>query len=196
METIKIFDYKVCRFKCSDATLFRTEELIFGIDKIFNNSDLDDDLDNQMKHGVSTFGIEKYKLLDTNGISQLISWIKSRILEASSFFGYNNATDVDILQSFTNKMWPGATGKVHNHTNNRHGVIVFYFQQPDNGSDLVIVKDSFIGDDLKDISEENKFYLNVKQGDLVIHETNAWHGVSLHKGTAPRIVFVLEFDYV
>ena len=58
METVKIFDYKLCRFKCSDETLFRTEKLLSSIDELFNNSDLDNSLDNQMKYGVSTFGIE------------------------------------------------------------------------------------------------------------------------------------------
>jgi len=196
METINIFDYNVCRFKCHDETLYRTEKLIAGIDNLFNNSDLDDDLNNQMKHGISTFGIEKYKLLEIDGIDLLIKWITSKILESRSFFGYKDAIDVDISQAFTNKMWPGATGKVHNHTPTRHGVIVFYFQQPENGSDLVLVKDSSIGVDLENIAEKDKHYLNVRQGDLIIHETSAWHGVSLHKGTSPRIVFILEYKYV
>ena len=196
MKTEKIFEYTVARFHCQDESIYKTPELVKSVDDLFNSPDLDPSLENQNGKGVSTFGLEQYWLLDLKGIGTFEKWFKQCVLEAAEYFGHPGATDIEYYRTFTNKMWPGSSGNVHAHNLGCHGVAVFYFEQPENGSDLVLVKDSYLGATNEDIPEENKRYMNVKQGDLVLHNTAAWHSVSLHKGKTPRIVFVLEYKYI
>lgn len=196
MITDKIFDYKICRFHCADEKLFISEDLISSVDEVFNSPDLDQKLENQNGMGLSTFGISKYQLLKLNGIKSLSNWITQQILTAAPYFGYYDVKDVEYYRTFMNKMWPGSSGNIHAHDKNGHGVAVFYFKQPENGSDLVVVKDSYLGANVYEMPTENLHFMNVKQGDLILHETLVWHGISLHKGESPRIVFVLEYKYL
>jgi len=196
MQTSTIFDYKLCQFHCND-NLFRTPELLASVEDIFKNQELDTSLNGHLiGQGISTFGNSTQDLLKTNGITPLIEWIKVQILNAAEFLGHHGVQSVDLYQAFTNKLYPGCSGKVHNHTASGHGVVVFYFQQPQFGSELVLVKDGFIGADLENFKDQDKHHLKVKQGDLIIHETRTWHGVTVNNGSTPRIVFVFEYRYI
>jgi len=190
------FGHRISKTHCDDESIYRTTELIESLEKIFDSLDQDRVLENQIGKGVSTFDYPQFPILNINGIEPLKSWMTERILEVAEFYGHPGASNIKFYRSFANKMWPGSAGNIHSHGKEGHGVSIFYFQQPKNGSDLVLVNNSFTGDTLDSHPEEDLHYVNVTQGDLVIHDTTLPHGVSLHKGDSPRIVLVFEYLYV
>jgi len=57
------------------------------------------------------------------------------------------------------------------------------------------VKDGWPHAKNHELLPENIKWQNVREGDLLFHETTAWHTVSEHTSESPRIVFVMEFKY-
>ena len=191
-----IFGHCISKVHCYDESLYRSTEILENLERIFNSLDESKILENQIGRGVSTFNYPQHRMLDINGIEPLKKWMTERILEVADFYGHPGASTIEVYRSFANKMWPGSSGNIHAHGKEGHGVALFYFQQPKNGSDLVLVNNSFTGDTLDNHPAEDLYYMNVTQGDLVIHDTTLPHGVSLHKGDSPRIVLVFEYIYV
>jgi hypothetical protein len=73
---------------------------------------------------------------------------------------------------------------------------VFYPLAPDGSADFGLVKDGVAHARNHEILPKNISWQNIKEGDLLFHETNAWHTVSEHTSDDPRIVFVIEFSYL
>jgi len=196
MITYKVFDdYKVARFHCEDASIYKSPELSQGLDNLFSNPDLDPCLEDQNGKGISTFRVPGYWLLDVPGIKPFESWLKIKLLEASEYFGHPGAVDVSFFRCWTNKIWKGCSGNVHDHDPDSDGIALFYPLAPDSSADLAFVKDGWAHARNHEILSENLAWQNVKEGDLLLHETRAWHTVSEHNHEMPRIVFVLEFRY-
>lgn len=197
MEKYTIFDYKIARTHCNDKNIYKSPEIVAGLDKLFSDPKLCPCLDDQNGEGVSTFRLKDYFLFkDVDGIDPFLAWFKEQALSVSDYFGYPNAKDVTFFRAWTNKIYKGCSGNVHDHDPNSHAMAVFYPLAPEDSADFGLVKDGWAHAKNHEIKPENISWQNIKEGDLIFHETRAWHTVSEHKSDEPRIVFVMEFRFV
>ena len=196
MEKYTVFDYKIARTKSNDPTIYKGSEITVGLNKLFSDPNLCPCLDDQNGEGISTFRLKDYFLFkDVEGIEPFKNWFEEQALDVSEYFGYPRATGLTYFRAWTNKIFKGCSGNVHDHDPNSHAMAVFYPLVPENSSDFGLVKDGWAHAKNHEIKPENIIWQNVKEGDLLFHETRAWHTVSEHKSDTPRIVFVIEFSY-
>lgn len=191
-----VFNYKVARTHCNDSLIYKSKEITQGLDKLFSDPNLCPCLDDQNGEGVSTFRLEDYFLFkDVDGIEPFKKWFEEQALEISDYFGKPNATGVTYFRAWTNKIYKGCSGNVHDHDPDSDAMAVFYPLAPEGSADFGFVKDGWAHARNNEIAIENLAWQNVEEGDLIFHETNAWHTVSEHQSDTPRIVFVIEFSY-
>lgn len=196
VEKYTVFDYKLARTKCEDESLYKGPEIVAGLDKLFSDPNLCPCLDDQNGEGVSTFRLKDYFLFkDVDGIEPFKKWFEEQALTVSDYFGHPNATGVTYFRAWTNKIFKGCSGNVHDHDPDSHAMAVFYPLAPENSADFGLVKDGWAHAKNHEIPVENIAWQNVKEGELLFHETRAWHTVSEHQSETPRIVFVIEFSY-
>jgi hypothetical protein len=188
-QVTSIFNNTIIRFQYKESLI----NLQNTVDTIFNNFDIGDNIKDYEGKIVSTFGFKDLNI--QNSVLPIKGWISDCILESAVDLGYTRVTKVNIINIFSNKMWPGSAGSIHHHPGTFHGVAVFYLQCPLDSSDLYIVPNGFMGATEKDFDPSDLSYLNVKQGDLIIHNPLAWHGVTKNNSKENRIVLVFEFQY-
>ena len=197
MEQYTVFDYKLARTHCSDTTLYKSPQIVAGIDKLFSDPNLCPCLEDQNGEGVSTFRLKDYFLFkDVDGIDPFKQWFEQQALNVSEYFGHPNAKSIKYFRAWANKIWKGCSGNVHDHDPGSHAMAVFYPLAPENSADFGLVKDGWAHAKNYELLPENIAWQNVKEGDLIFHETHAWHTVSEHRFDEPRVVFVIEFSYV
>jgi hypothetical protein len=196
MKTYTVFDdYKVARFHCGDEMIYKNPTMVQGLDTLFTNPDLDPNLVDQNGKGLSTFTVPKYKLFEVDGIELFKQWFTDRAIEAAAYFGQPGASDIIINRAWSNKIWKGCSGNVHDHDPESHAMAVFYPLAPKGSADLAFVKDGVDHARNHEVLIENLAWQNIQEGDVIFHETHAWHTVSEHTIDNPRIVFVIEFSY-
>jgi len=197
MKKYKVFDYKVARTHCNNESIYKNKKITEGLDKLFADPNLCPCLEDQNGEGISTFRLKEYFLFkDVEGIDEFKQWFENQALSVSEYFGHSNATGITYYRAWTNKIFKGCSGNVHDHDPNSHAMAVFYPLAPANSADFGFVKDGWAHAKNNEIKAENIAWQNVKEGDLIFHETNAWHTVSEHLSEEPRIVFVMEFSFV
>tara|TARA_B110000503_G_scaffold68570_1_gene107054 strand:- start:7349 stop:7945 length:597 start_codon:yes stop_codon:yes gene_type:complete len=197
MKTYTVFDdYKVARFHCDDEMIYKNTTMVQGLDTLFTNPDLDPNLVDQNGKGLSTFTVPKYKLFEVNGIDLFKQWFTDRALETAEYFGHTDATAIVINRAWSNKIWKGCSGNVHDHDPESHAMAVFYPLAPEGSADLAFVRDGVDHARNHEVLSENLAWQDVREGDVLFHETRAWHTVSEHSADSPRIVFVIEFSYL
>ena len=196
MEKYNVFDYKVARTLCEDSFIYKNSKIVNGLEKLFSDPNLCPCLDDQNGEGVSTFRLKDYFLFkDVDGIDDFKNWFEEQALTVADYFNKPGATGLKYFRAWTNKIYKGCSGNVHDHDPDSDAMAVFYPLVPENSADFAFVKDGWPHARNHEISLENICWQGVKEGDLIIHETRAWHTVSEHKADSPRIVFVIEFSY-
>jgi hypothetical protein len=188
-QVTSIFNNTIIRFQYNEPL----SDLQKTVDAIFDNFDIGDNIKHYEGKIVSTFGSKDLNI--QNSVFPIKGWISDCFLESAVDLGYTGATKVNIINIFSNKMWPESAGSVHHHPETFHGVAIFYLQCPPDSSDLYIVPNGFMGATEKDFEPSDLAYLDVKQGDLIIHNPLAWHGVTKNTSKENRIVLVFEFQY-
>jgi hypothetical protein len=196
MKKYKVFDYKIARTKCKDINIYKSQEITNGLDQLFLDPNLCPCLDDQNGEGISTFRLKDYFLFnDVKGIEPFKKWFEEQALEVSDYFDHPNATGITYFRAWTNKIFKGCSGNVHDHDPDSHAMAVFYPLVPEGSSDFGFVKDGWAHAKNHEILPDNLSWQNIEEGELIFHETNAWHTVSEHNSDTPRIVFVIEFRY-
>ena len=197
MEKYTVFDYKLARTHCDDESIYKNKAMVEGLDKLFADPKLCPCLDDQNGEGISTFRLKDYFLFkDVDGIGPFKLWFEEQALRVSDYFGHPGATGITYFRAWSNKIFKGCSGNVHDHDPDSHAMAVFYPLAPENSADFGLVKDGVAHQRNHEILPENLSWQNVKEGDLLFHETRAWHTVSEHTADTPRIVFVMEFKYI
>lgn len=127
-------------------------------------------------------------LSHANEINRLVMDQASSILNSKCY----------VTRSWINRMDMGSQGRCHNHMGkNVPGleqtpdlVAIFYLNNPENGSKLILVEDGVAGELPSEMSESRKTYITPLTGSLIMHTADIWHAVSEHRSTVPRICFV------
>jgi len=191
-----VFDYKLARTHCVDENIYKNPEITAGLDKLFSDPNLCPCLEDQNGEGISTFRLNDYFLFDdVDGIELFKQWFEEQALAVCDYFNQSNATGITYNRAWTNKIFKGCSGNVHDHDPDSDAMAVFYPLAPEGSADFGLVKDGWAHAKNNEIPPENIAWQDIQEGDLLFHETTAWHTVSEHTAADPRIVFVIEFSY-
>ncbi len=195
LEKIKMFNYEIIKHKVSlylynDDFLKKDIENTFNSKFVLNNGIFSSEI---IGKGYSTCGLGSVFVTGLTNIDPLLNHISQIILKEF----YNNTKNSKILYTrmWMNKIYKNCSGKCHTHEGDNDGTAIFYFNVPDNGSKLIILKnkiDSDVTEKHKDISH----YVDVKTGDLILHRKNVPHAVSEHMSDDPRICFIFDFKLI
>lgn len=196
MKKYKVFDYKIARTHCDDESIYKNPKIVLGLDKLFSDPNLCPCLDDQNGEGISTFRLNDYFLFNNvDGIDPFKQWFEEQALAVCDYFDQSNATGITYNRAWTNKIFKGCSGNVHDHDPECDAMAVFYPLAPEGSADFGLVNNGWAHAKNNEIHPENIAWQNVREGDLLFHETSAWHTVSEHNAEDPRIVFVIEFSY-
>ena len=202
MQIEEIFNFKVVKTHCDNKDLYTNKELKKSYTRVFELPEIRDRYrgavwDSHDGEGESTEGNIFLAPDILPGCSELIDWIKNQCVNALNDIWKIPAIDVKITRSWMNRMYKGSRGKAHNHMASTAFdtptiVAVFYVENTMNGSSLIIVKDGVHGLLPEEFQNENKQFITTMPGDLVMHEPELYHAVSLHAAEEPRVCFAFH----
>jgi hypothetical protein len=194
-EKLKIFNHNIIKHKVP-IHLYNNILLKQDIIDTFNKIQIlknGSNSEEKLGKGYSTCGLGNYYVTNLKNITPLLNYISKIILKEF----YNNTKNTKIFydRMWINKIYKNCSGKCHTHEGSNDGSAIFYFDVPENGSKLIILKnkiDSAVTEKHKDMS----YYVDVKTGDLILHRKNVPHAVSEHMSDNPRICFVFDFKLI
>jgi hypothetical protein len=194
-----VFDRKVVRFQCEDETFYKNEEFLKNINETFEHPSLTSSggaVAERIGHAPSTVGKYFLRPLMLPGSEQLKKWIDDRILEAATHFVDFIPRNIEYVRNWSNKMYKESEGLVHRHKGSPDGVGIFYVNIPENGGDLVFIRDGAYLTRIEDFAPEDIVFAGTNAGELVLHDPSILHSVSKHNNDEPRICIVVEFKYI
>lgn len=204
------FDRTIVQYKCTDESIYKNEKIKESLDFLFNLEKIKNSY-NPEQHGkaLSSCGHEDLPIIGIPGGENLVFWVRDRLIDSAKYFGFKNIVNVRFGRTWANKMFKGCEGRTHGHRYNNQDkksivpdcVGIFYFEVPENGSNLVFCRPNgnFITQAEKLIEEfdpRDLYIQETKTGDLVIHDADFIHGVTKHHSDTPRICFIFEFTYI
>ena len=192
MEIIKCFEYRLYKFKCDESIYLETKlnDLIHTM--------LNSEYANEQRviegvgNVVTTNGMDS-NLTDYDESTKIVDWIKNQILAIEKFNSFK-IENIKSTRSWVNKMEKGSEGLVHTHKTDANVVAIFYLSNSENGSNLVVTKNTKENISYLECDETDVSIIETNTGDLILHESNIPHAVSLHQGKTPRICLVFEFE--
>lgn len=196
IEKLKIFNYEILKHKIPPH-LYGDVLLNDSVNRIFTKKEIINEkceVPEKIGKGYSTIRFGNHYVTSLKNISPLLNYISKFILD-----NYYKEKDANKKILFTrmwlNKIYKNCSGKCHVHGTKNYsaGTAIFYFNAPQNGSKLIILKEN-IGDEKVTKTHKNiTHYIEVKSGDLIVHTQDAPHAVSEHLSDEPRICLVLDF---
>ena len=218
IEIENVFGYPVIRIQCPDESLYRNIDLEKSINKVFNRTEVkfrirDRIGDSHVGGGLTTVGETYLKIVHLPGASELTKWVTEQFLNFKDVLGVKKpANDIVYKRAWANRILRGGQGKCHRHVEfdmflaefkdltsenfRADAVGIFYIDVPENSSNLVFIKDGLPDTVHTEFKEENKWYLNPREGELIIHSPVSWHAVTEHHSDLPRNCIVFDADYV
>lgn len=212
------FGHTIVRIQCSNPELYRNEDLTKAVDHVLNlpyfkNRKRGFKADSQIGNGLTSVGHDYLAVANLPGSSGLNKWISEQMLAAKSIFSINTDNkQVKFKRSWANRLFKGAQGKCHQHVkvdqyiaeltdysyvNFKPDIVgIFYVDIPENGSNLVVIKDGREDTYAADYPKEELYYINPKEGELILHLPEVWHAVTIHNSEQPRNVLVFDADFV
>jgi len=196
-EKLKVFDYKIIRHKVpihlyNDTALMEDVHKIFAREEVTTRGNRSPE---KIGEGYSTAGMGERYVTNLKNISSLLNYVSKFIL--SNYYEEKNS-DKKILYTrmWVNKIYKNCSGKCHVHRsgNDFSGTAILYFKVPKNGSKLIILKEDIGNEEVTEIHKNISHYIEVEDGDLIIHTQDVPHSFSKHLSDDPRICLVLDFE--
>lgn len=175
------------KINCEDETIYKNETVVEYIDYVFNRPEVISRgrVIEQVGNALTTCGMNSDIIMTMPGIQNLIQWIANNLILNANIFTSEEVKGVNFTRAWMNKMFRGCSGEKHFHQPVSNGTVsIFYFNVPENGSKFVIHHEN----------EDEE--VEVKTGDLIIHDSQLIHSVTEHKSDIPRICFIFESNYV
>ena len=135
-------------------------------------------------------------IIELNGISPLIEWIKECLLSVKDQLNCPDAQDVNLHSPWTTKLYKGSRVFCHHHHASVNGVAIFYYSAPASGSNLVLVNNGIINKPISEQLQENCQFFKPLTGDLIVHTNSSLHGVDEYTNSTETIAFVFDFTYI
>jgi hypothetical protein len=203
MKTLNAFGHKILYSHCATPELYTNEDLVFGIQTVFELTELKTrniESPNLLLEGsgLTTEVIPYLGPANLSGSADLNNWIKQ---ECAEFFKVD-INCVKITASWMNKLNYGSQGRCHNHEGSETlgpdptAVAIFYQNNPANGSDLIFIQNGEFGKYHSDYPEHEKLRVTPVTGDLIVHEPSVWHAIGKHDSEESRICLVYHIDVI
>lgn len=195
MKIEKVFGHDIIRIKCPNTEFYKNKELTSSLDRIFDLPEIKKfnySRENQNGNGL-TFSDHPYlRLTNLPGAQRLAGWVANMMLDA-----HPDGGGIDFIRSWSNRIFQGCSGRVHNHLGYGHVDIVgiFYVDVPTTGAELVFVKNGEKGKTHLDYDPADLYYITPNQGELILHDPGLYHTVAEHTEDITRTVFVFDAVY-
>lgn len=198
MDIENVFGYDIFKFKCLNKKLYTNELLSSNLQKLFDlplvqNRTKGTKYDSALGETLTTVGNEKSDIINLDGAQKLVDWITQSILKTNP-----QAKEILYARTWANRMFRGSQGYCHAHVHPDFTgpkvdfVAIFYLNVPENGSNLVFVKDGEFNTFYNEYPADRIHILQSKTGELVIHSPFISHAVTIHNNDEPRECLVFE----
>jgi hypothetical protein len=189
-----IFGHKIYRIQCTDSNLYRNAELTASVDRVFDLPEIkkfNGNRGSQNGNGLTFVDHPYLSLEHLPGSKPLMDWVARQIIANT------DRTGITFVRSWANRIFKDCTGILHNHHGYGHVDItgLLYVDVPDHGAELIFVKGGEIGKSHLDYAPEDRYYLQPKQGELILHDSTIFHTVGQHVVDMTRTVFVFDAVY-
>jgi hypothetical protein len=98
----------------------------------------------------------------------------------------------EIVRAWANKMFKGASGKLHSHPMAKI-VFILYIDCPEGSSSLIMSDITDYNVPYKDIPLDRQHIIPVEKHMLVCHDGEISHAISEHQSDLPRSCIIFEF---
>jgi len=197
IEKLKVFDYEIIRHKVpidlyNDAALMEDVNKVFAKEEVVAKGNRSPE---KVGEGYSTAGMGERYVTNLKNISPLLNYVSKLILN-SYYEEKNYNRKILFTRMWMNKIYKNCSGKCHVHYsgNDLSGTAILYFKAPKNGSKLIILKEDIGDEKVTEIHKNISHYIEVEDGDLIIHNQNVPHAFSKHLSDNPRTCLVLDFE--
>jgi hypothetical protein len=189
-----IFGHKIVRIQCTDSNLYRNAELTTSVDRVFDLPEVkkfNGNRGSQNGNGLTFVDHPYLSLEHLPGAGSLIEWVAGQMIVDT------DRTGVTFVRSWANRIFKDCTGILHNHHGYGHVDVtgILYVDVPDHGAELIFVRGGEIGKSHLDYSLEDRYYLQPKPGELILHDSAIFHTVGQHVVDMTRTVFVFDAVY-
>ena len=189
-----IFGHKIYRIQCTDNNLYRNAELTASVDRVFDLPEIkkfNGNRGSQNGNGLTFVDHPYLSLEHLPGASSLMEWVAVQMIVNTDHTG------VTFVRSWANRIFKDCTGILHNHHGYGHVDVtgILYVDVPDHGAELIFVRDGEIGKSHLDYAIEDRYYLQPKPGELILHDSAIFHTVGQHVVDMTRTVFVFDAVY-
>jgi hypothetical protein len=195
MDIQLVFGQKMFLSKCPDESFYTNETLQDSIEKVYRIPEVQDKVDTSQKGRALTSVGAGLNIATLPGIEQLMQWIYGQILEVATNLNLSGSQLV-ISRGWTNRMFKGCEGRCHTHPSHAHGIVIFYYQIPENSAELILIDGGTNGSEYHDYPAVKKHHIIPSAGQLIIHHPSMPHAVSCHNNNEPRTCFIFEFELV
>lgn len=198
----QVFDSKIAIFQYNGLDTFKGKDKVKKtVDEVFDSFEIKNSTSIEAYNGgmttvknVKQFPIDK--LLDLKNHDMGI-WILEHISKGAKELDIKNKNynEYKFVRSWMNRTLKGSHGAAHKHQTMCDMVCIFYYEAPENSSDLVFINDTLTtkNTDRYDMFPEDKrYHLKPKPGMFVCHYPNIPHAISIHNSDLPRTVLVFE----
>lgn len=194
MITENIFGHDIFRIPCTNSELYRNTELTNSINHVFELPEVkkfNGSQGSQDGNGLSFVNHPYLSLEHLPGAGPLMSWIASQMIINTKYSG------VTFVRSWANRIFKDCKGMLHNHLGYGHVDItgILYVDVPEHGAELIFVRDGETGKSHLDYAPEDRYYLQPKPGELILHDSAVFHTVGQHVVDMTRTVFVFDAVY-
>lgn len=194
---LSIFGSPVVILENNDiSTLFPDALYNELVNYILSNSKKFESTDGQSRGGTSFSG-NVLDMVSSNKINSLTNFLKKISLEYVHVFTDKKVLDIKLTNSTVNLIQQGT--EVENHIDLRSEYalsVLFYPKMPINSGNLVFMHNSAQGDWASDYLDCDIVSLDIKQGSIIILDSETLHAVNTHKSTDLRMSIHNEFSFV
>jgi hypothetical protein len=189
-----IFGHCISRIQCIDTELYKNAELTASINQVFDLPEVkkfNSNRGSQNGNGLTFVDHPYLSLEHLPGAKSLMKWIAEQMIVNTEHTG------VTFVRSWANRIFKDCTGILHNHHGYGHVDVtgILYVDVPDHGAELIFVRDGELGKSHLDYAEEDRYYLQPVQGELILHDSAVFHTVGQHVVDMTRTVFVFDAVY-
>jgi len=199
MKIETVFGKPVVRHQCDRLSEFITTHFKNEVNKTLNHPDVPRRTEEyKIGNSLTTCGLPHLTFTGVDGSEPLFTWIIEKVFDSAEYFGIKDPKGIIMGRNWINIQFENSTGVCHTHSSDRTNptvVAIFYANCPANSADLVFIKNGRDKTMLDDYTVEDRHYMNVGQGELIIHDSTIYHTINVHKNRDPRVCFILELDY-
>ena len=130
--------------------------------------------------------------------NELGNWIRASIYKSATELGIPYKPGVDTFyfsRAWANRIWKGTKGDTHIHGGACHMTSIFYYEVPENSSELIFINSPYKeceGVPLNKLKKNKTHTIKPSPGMLVSHNPFIPHAVGEHNNELPRTCFVFD----